>query len=94
MPKRVLSVRCPTCRKLVLQKEPEFPFCSERCRLIDLGKWASGGYVISTPLNEADQYGEAEYPTRRFSNRSAGNQSDHGYFPSEVKREPPNRGGR
>jgi len=59
--KRVRSLRCPTCRKLVLRDEPEFPFCSERCRLIDLGKWASGGYVISTPINQGDQFGEADY---------------------------------
>ncbi len=59
--KKVLSLRCPTCRKLVLRSEPDFPFCSERCRLIDLGKWASGGYVISTPLNQEDQFGEADY---------------------------------
>lgn len=31
-----------------------FPFCSERCRLIDLGKWASGGYVISTPITDPE----------------------------------------
>ncbi len=61
MPRRVRSLRCPTCKKLVLRTEPEFPFCSERCRLIDLGKWASGGYVISTPIQEADQYGDADY---------------------------------
>jgi len=59
--KRVRSIRCPTCRKLVLRNDPEFPFCSERCRLIDLGKWASGGYVISTPINQDDQFGEADY---------------------------------
>ena len=59
--KRVRSLRCPTCRKLVLRDDPEFPFCSERCRLIDLGKWASGAYVISTPINQSDQFGEADY---------------------------------
>jgi endogenous inhibitor of DNA gyrase (YacG/DUF329 family) len=62
--KRVRSLRCPTCRKLVMRDDPEFPFCSERCRLIDLGKWASGGYVISTPLNESDQFGEADYTVK------------------------------
>ena len=58
--KKTISLRCPTCRKIVLRSEPEFPFCCERCRLIDLGKWASGGYVISTPLNdpEADGYSQ------------------------------------
>jgi len=42
----------------VLASDPEFPFCSGRCRLIDLGKWASGGYVISSPQNdpETDDY--------------------------------------
>ena len=31
-----------------------FPFCSDRCRLIDLGKWASGAYVISSPVQDDD----------------------------------------
>ena len=52
--KKVRSLRCPICRKIVLRKEPEFPFCSERCRLVDLGKWASGGYVISTPVTDPE----------------------------------------
>ena len=58
--KRVRSLRCATCRKIVLRSDPEFPFCSERCRLIDLGKWASGGYVISTPLNDPET--DTNYP--------------------------------
>jgi endogenous inhibitor of DNA gyrase (YacG/DUF329 family) len=37
-----------------LRTDPEFPFCSDRCRLIDLGKWASGGYVISTPITDPE----------------------------------------
>jgi endogenous inhibitor of DNA gyrase (YacG/DUF329 family) len=59
--KRIPSLRCPTCRKLVLRDEPDFPFCSDRCRRIDLGMWASGGYVISTPINRGDESGEADY---------------------------------
>ncbi|HVP65230.1 MAG TPA: DNA gyrase inhibitor YacG [candidate division Zixibacteria bacterium] len=59
--KKSTTLRCPTCRKLVLRTDPEFPFCSERCRTIDLGKWASGGYVISTPVNDPESGGEAEY---------------------------------
>ena len=61
--KKVLSLRCPTCRKLVLRGEENFPFCSERCKLIDLGKWASGDYVISSPLNQDSS--EAEYPMQQ-----------------------------
>ena len=53
--KKTRSLRCPTCRTIVLKGDPEFPFCSERCRLIDLGKWASGGYVISTPITDPEQ---------------------------------------
>jgi uncharacterized protein len=48
------ALRCPTCRTLVLKNNESFPFCSDRCRLIDLGKWASGGYVISTPINDPE----------------------------------------
>jgi len=61
MPKRrPISLRCPICRKIVLRSDSEFPFCSERCRVIDLGKWASGGYVISTPLNDPET-GDSNY---------------------------------
>jgi endogenous inhibitor of DNA gyrase (YacG/DUF329 family) len=63
--KRISSLRCPTCRALVLASDAEFPFCSERCRTIDLGKWASGGYVISTPLNRGDESGEADYASNQ-----------------------------
>lgn len=41
---------CPTCRALVTETDEYFPFCSDHCRLIDLGKWASGGYRISSPI--------------------------------------------
>ncbi len=61
MTKSIRSLRCPTCRKIVLTSDPEFPFCSERCRMIDLGKWASGGYVISTPLNDPET-DDSDYP--------------------------------
>ena len=44
------SLRCPTCRTLVTAEDENFPFCSDRCRVIDLGKWASGGYRISSPV--------------------------------------------
>jgi hypothetical protein len=59
--KKAASLRCPTCRKIVLAADPDFPFCSNRCRVIDLGRWISGGYVISSPVNDPDSGGEAEY---------------------------------
>jgi uncharacterized protein len=61
MPKKtVVSLRCPTCSNLVLRDEPDFPFCSDRCRLIDLGKWASGGYVISSPITDPEDIERVE----------------------------------
>jgi len=35
-------LRCPTCGMLVRTADEDFPFCSDRCRKIDLGKWATG----------------------------------------------------
>lgn len=43
-------LHCPTCGMLVTAKGEDFPFCSDRCRKIDLGKWASGVYKISSPV--------------------------------------------
>lgn len=66
--KKASSLRCPTCRTLVLRSNENFPFCSDRCRLIDLGKWASGGYVISTPITDPEQLENiAEEQTRKSS---------------------------
>ncbi len=50
--KRTLILGCPTCKKPVNNQDPDFPFCSDRCRVIDLGKWASGAYVISSPVQD------------------------------------------
>ncbi len=52
------TLRCPTCRNIVLEKSEDFPFCSDRCRLLDLGKWASGDYKISTPIQDPDHLEE------------------------------------
>ncbi|MFZ0199198.1 MAG: DNA gyrase inhibitor YacG [Candidatus Sulfotelmatobacter sp.] len=53
--KRTLKLRCPICKKAVKNGDAEFPFCSERCRTIDLGKWASGAYVISSQATEGEE---------------------------------------
>ncbi len=53
--KRAVSSAMPNLHERSCSaKDPEFPFCSDRCRLIDLGKWASGAYVISAPLNDPE----------------------------------------
>lgn len=44
------AFECPTCRKVftVERREdaPLRPFCSERCKMIDLGRWLDGTYAI------------------------------------------------
>jgi uncharacterized protein len=44
-------MKCPICKKPVKLTDPEAPFCSGRCREIDLGNWATERYVISTPAH-------------------------------------------
>ena len=45
---------CPICKEPAAADGPAYPFCSKRCRTIDLGKWISGDYVVSRPIEEAD----------------------------------------
>ncbi|MEI8194308.1 MAG: DNA gyrase inhibitor YacG [Phycisphaerae bacterium] len=48
--------KCPLCKKpLPNQDVPTFPFCSERCRLVDLGNCLDGNYVVQRPLDPTDQ---------------------------------------
>lgn len=44
-----MKVKCPTCQKEIEWSDafPYRPFCSERCKLIDLGAWASGEFAIA-----------------------------------------------
>ena len=42
------KVKCPVCKKESAWKDNPFrPFCSDRCRLMDLGKWATEEYRIA-----------------------------------------------
>jgi hypothetical protein len=44
-------IRCPACRKEGPWLEGPFvPFCSKRCKLVDLGKWLGEEHAISEPL--------------------------------------------
>jgi hypothetical protein len=53
--------RCPICKKPTDSTEHEnFPFCSERCRLLDLGAWASEKYVVSEPVFDEEEILEAD----------------------------------
>lgn len=59
------SVSCPHCGASVewTTNNPARPFCSERCKLIDLGAWASERYRIVTDDAETQ-------PTETFQNES------------------------
>ena len=49
----MIRARCPICGTTFqvesIAELPCFPFCSERCRLIDLGRWIDGVYAIPGP---------------------------------------------
>jgi hypothetical protein len=53
-------MRCPICRKKVEPDDSYVPFCSDRCRIIDLGNWASEKYMISTPADPQEVPDTAE----------------------------------
>jgi len=49
-------MRCPTCKQETkFEGNPFRPFCSERCKMIDLDNWLSGRYRISTPIDRREE---------------------------------------
>ena len=56
--------RCPICKRATdSDLDREFPFCSERCRLLDLGAWASEKYVVSDPVFDETELEESDPET-------------------------------
>jgi len=57
-------VRCPTCHAPVAtgpgERPRDYPFCSERCRLVDLHRWFSEEYRIAAAASAADRGPEGE----------------------------------
>ncbi len=51
----VTTVKCPTCQKpVILNEESKYrPFCSQRCRLIDLGEWAQEKYTVAAEEDDS-----------------------------------------
>jgi hypothetical protein len=41
-----LEAKCPICKRVTRKGEEYFPFCSERCQILDLGAWSSEDYRI------------------------------------------------
>lgn len=57
-----MVIKCPICgSKTTWEENPDRPFCSARCRLIDLGKWAEAEYRIPVaPQDNEDEIPEDE----------------------------------
>ena len=57
------KIKCPSCKKEGHWFDGEFgPFCSKRCRLVDLGKWLEEENTISEPLRPEHFEGFEELP--------------------------------
>jgi uncharacterized protein len=67
----VRTIKCPTCRKSGDWFAGNYaPFCSQRCRLIDLGKWLGGEHAISEPLRPEHLEQYADLPAKTSTGRS------------------------
>jgi endogenous inhibitor of DNA gyrase (YacG/DUF329 family) len=57
-----MIVRCPVCERTVVWKgNPHRPFCSERCRILDLGNWAEEKHRIAGEAiseEDVDEHGD------------------------------------
>jgi len=65
MPAKVTKVRCPQCggESLWSSENTYRPFCSERCKLIDLGAWASEAYRVPVQEQADDQSADSSQKT-------------------------------
>jgi len=53
--------QCPICKKPTDSKnDADFPFCSERCRMLDLGAWSAEKYVVSDPIFDEEEIPESD----------------------------------
>jgi len=63
---------CPICKKPTdSSRDTEFPFCSERCRLLDLGAWSAEKYVVSDPIFDEEEIPEADRGALREGKRKS-----------------------
>ncbi len=66
-------VTCPTCQRRVkwTLSNPDRPFCSERCRDVDLSRWLRGDYAIPGGQAEADEDGQDAAARRASADRAS-----------------------
>jgi len=71
-----MTHRCPVCKRVISRRPlrntelPKFfPFCSERCKLIDLGSWLEGEYrIITSDKEDKLNGGDGDFPVTPSSN--------------------------
>ena len=64
----MIKVRCPICERDMEGERsdwPQFPFCSPRCKTIDLGRWLGGKYQIPVTKDDEAHDGEADEDVER-----------------------------
>lgn len=58
-----MKKKCPTCNKILpVEKTPAWPFCSNRCRMVDLGKWMNEDYRVAAESKQIDSEDQSEDP--------------------------------
>lgn len=68
---------CPICKKPTDSSfDADFPFCSERCRMLDLGAWSAEKYVVSDPVFSEEEAPESDRNALR-DRRKDDNESIH-----------------
>lgn len=57
-----IQIKCPQCGRLTVYsiENPSRPFCSDRCKLIDLGQWADQSYKIPSNTESVENSDELE----------------------------------
>ena len=48
------KTKCPICKALTSDESEQYPFCSPRCKQIDLGRWVDEAYKITRPIEQRD----------------------------------------
>ncbi len=73
-----IEVACPTCKKKFAYYSSEFrPFCSERCRLIDLGQWLTESYAVPVQkLTEDEQQTLEQLINEKNSDEESSDEDD------------------
>ena len=73
-----LEVVCPTCKKKFSYYSSEYrPFCSEKCRLIDLGQWLNESYSVPVEKLTEDEIETLERLTHEKNSDEEKDQDEH-----------------